>query len=407
MLKFKRNENLNKLHSSYLFRKIAEYKQELLEKTPDAELISIGIGNTTEPLPELFANSLAENAKALGTVSGYSGYGSETGNSKTKELISEKIYNSTILADEILISDGAKCDVSRLQMLLGQNLKIAVQDPSYPAYVDNAVIMGQTDKYNTELSQYGDIVYLECSAENNFFPDLEQAKDADVIYFCSPNNPTGIASSKEELTKLVNFANKNGNLIIFDAAYSSFIRDKDIPKSIFEIDGSKTCCIEINSFSKSAGYTGVRLGWSAISKELKYNSGESVLDDWNRIVSTTFNGASNIVQNSISSLLSDQGETEIKKLNDFYLENAKILKTTLQDLGFTTYGGDNSPYIWCHFEGKKSWQVFEEILNNTHIVTTPGVGFGPSGESYLRLSAFGSRDNINKATRRLSEYFNK
>ncbi|MFA6815699.1 MAG: LL-diaminopimelate aminotransferase, partial [Lentisphaeria bacterium] len=280
-------------------------------------------------------------------------------------------------------------------------VRIAVQDPSYPVYVDGSVIAGATGAYNAATSQFDDVVYMTCHPENNFFPDLSTMPQTDLIYFCSPNNPTGAVADREQLTSLVEFARQNGSIIIFDAAYSEYIRDPDLPRSIFEIEGAKDVAIEVNSFSKPIGFTGVRLGWSVVPKALKFEDGTLVHQDWSRVATTIFNGASNIVQSGGLAALDPTGLGEMKQTVAFYMENAAIIKAALDELKIVNYGGVNAPYIWAQFPGQKSWDVFAQILNKAFVVTTPGAGFGSAGESFIRFSAFGHRKDIVEAVQRL------
>lgn len=400
----KRNENLEKLAGGYLFPEINRRKKAFLEKNPEAKLISLGVGDTTEPITSKINAGLVDFAKGLETKEGYSGYGFEQGNIKLREKISEKIYLSTISSDEIFISDGAKCDIGRLQLLFGPNVTIAVQDPSYPAYVDTSVIVGQTGSFNPISNQYEGITYLKCTPENNFFPKLETRTD--LIYFCSPNNPTGAVATKEQCQELVSFAKKQKSIIIFDAAYALYIKDPALPKSIYEIPGAKEVAIEINSFSKIAGFTGVRLGWCVIPKELKYDDGKSVIDDWDRLISTFFNGASNIAMSGGVAALENEGLIEMRQTMDGYLENAKLIENTLKELKFETFGCI-TPYVWTKFPGRDSWDVFHEILEKAHIIVTPGSGFGPSGNEFIRFSAYGHKEDIEEACRRLKRVFSR
>ena len=282
-------------------------------------------------------------------------------------------------------------------------MSIAVQDPAYPVYVDGSVMIGATGEYNSDTEEFNDIEYMRCTAENDFFPDLSKAKRTDLIYICSPNNPTGAVATKEQLKELVNFAKKNNSIIIFDAAYSEFIKEKGLPRSIFEIEGARECAIEVSSLSKPAGFTGVRLGWTIVPKELKFDDGESVGKDWQRVMGTLFNGSSNIAQWGAIAALSETGLSEIKEKVSYYMENARIIKDGLEGLSIKTFGGVNSPYIWAAFPGKKSWDVFEEILTKAHVVTTPGAGFGKAGEGFVRFSAFGKTCDIKEAVKRLQE----
>jgi LL-diaminopimelate aminotransferase len=280
---------------------------------------------------------------------------------------------------------------------------VAVQDPAYPVYVDGSVITGATGLYDSDNEQFNDIVYMSCTPENNFFPHLDTLPRTDLIYFCSPNNPTGAVSSKAQLKELVDFARQNRSIIIFDAAYAAFVQDENLPKSIFEVEGSRDVAIEVNSFSKPIGFTGVRLGWTVVPQELTFENGSPVINDWRRVMGTLFNGASNIAQYGALAALDDEGRHEMQQTVGYYMENARLIKQALTELGITTYGGTNSPYVWAEYPGQNSWDVFEEILEKAHVVTTPGSGFGPSGESFIRFSAFGHREDIVEAVRRVKE----
>lgn len=391
----KRNPNLAKLKSGYLFPEINKRKQEFLAENSTAKLISFGIGDTTQPIPSSIANALSEAGKKLGTVEGYTGYGPEQGYANLREQIAKKIYRDLVKPSEIFISDGAKCDIGRLQMLFGPQISIAIQDPAYPVYVDGSIMQG--------IDQ---IIYMPCKPENHFFPDLENTPRTDLIYFCSPNNPTGAAATKEQLEKLVKFAKANKSIIIFDAAYANYIQDPKLPKSIFEIDGAAEVAIETSSFSKIAGFTGVRLGWTVVPDKLKYEDGSQVKNDWNRLISTLFNGASNIAQHGGLAVLEPNGLIEIEKLTHYYLKNAQHIKSTLESQGLTVYGGTNAPYLWVQFKGRKSWDVFQELMQSYHIVTTPGSGFGPSGEGFIRFTAFGDHKQVVLACERLKNLNN-
>lgn len=402
----KRNTGFKNLTAGYLFPEVARRRREYQEKNKDAKIISLSIGNTTEPLPKFIAKAMADYSMSLSTLEGYSGYGDEQGNSALRAKIAEVWYKGMATPDEVFISDGAKCDIARIQTLFGSKVKVAVQDPSYPVYVDGSVIIGAAGK-NTGKGYKG-VTYMPCVPENNFFPDLSKIKKNSLIYFCSPNNPTGACATKEDLKKLVDFANANGCIIIYDAAYREFIRDEKLPKTIFEIEGSRTCAIEINSFSKPAGFTGVRLGWSIVPNELKFSDGTSVNRDWNRVMTTLFNGASNVAQAGGLACLEPEGLKAMKDVIDYYLVNAKKIEETLKGenfrkIGVEIYSTGNSPYVWAKFPGKKSWDIFDTILDKCHIVTTPGSGFGPSGESFIRFSSFGHQDDVNEACGRLSK----
>lgn len=399
----RRNQNFAKLQSGYLFPEINRRKKEFMQKNPDAKLISLGIGDTTEPITKHIAKALCDTAKGLGTEKGYMGYGDEQGISALREKIASVVYGGKIAAEEVFISDGAKPDIGRLQLLFGTDAVVAVQDPAYPVYIDSTVIYGKTGKYNSDRKQFENIVYMPCTPENNFFPDLKKMPKADIIFFCSPNNPTGAVATKGQLQQLVSYARKNKSIIIFDAAYSIYISDKNIPKSIYEIEGAKEVAIEVSSFSKSVGFTGVRLGWSVVPNELKFDDGSLVRNDWNRISTTLFNGASNIAQYGGLASLGKEGLKEMNGLVSYYMENARIIKAALQDIGYEAYGGDNAPYIWAKIKGRGSWEAFEYLLEKANIVTTPGVGFGQCGEGFLRFSAFGHRENIKEAVKRLKK----
>ena len=403
----KRNTGFANLTAGYLFPEVARRRKEYQAKNPAAKIISLGIGNTTEPLTPHIAKAMSDYSLGLGTAAGYSGYGDEQGNTALREKIAQVFYPGMADASEVFISDGAKCDIARIQTLFGRDVPIAVQDPSYPVYVDGSVIIGAAGANNG--SGYAGVTYLPCNPENNFFPDLSKVKPNTLIYFCSPNNPTGAVSTKEELKKLVDFALANGCIIIFDAAYREFIRDPSLPKTIYEIPGAKKCAIEINSFSKPAGFTGVRCGWSVVPNELLFEDGTSVNRDWNRVMTTLFNGASNIAQAGALAAVSEEGLKEMKSVIDYYLDNARVIKKAVEGDNFKAAGVNvfwtgNSPYLWVQFPGKKSWDIFDRILNECQVVTTPGAGFGPAGESFIRISAFGHRADVEEACKRLAAW---
>ena len=401
-----RNPCITNIRAGYLFPEIARRRREFAAAHPDTgspegRIISLGVGNTTEPILPHIDAGLVEGARRLGTAEGYLGY-SDEGFLELRERIAAVFYPRCGFGpEEIFISDGAKCDIGRLQLLFGAAVPVAVQDPSYPVYVDGSVLVGAAGPWGGD--GYRGIRYLPCTEENGYFPDLSLLPEDGVFYFCSPNNPTGAAASREQLAALVETARKKGTIVIFDAAYAGYIRDPALPESIFEIDGAKSCAIEVNSFSKSAGFTGVRLGWTVVPKELEYAGGESVNADWNRVSGTIFNGASNIAQWGGLAALDDRGLKEIRELTDFYLGNAKLIRGALRQLGVSCAGGDNSPYIWARFPGRDSWDVFAEILEKCRVLTTPGAGFGPAGQSFIRFSAFGHRRDIEEACARLEK----
>lgn len=386
----KRNSNLERLKSNYLFPEIASRKERFLSQHPGISLISLGIGDTTEPVPESIKEALIKISSQLGTREGYLGYGPEQGMEKLRKKISSELYSGFVDPDEIFISDGAKCDISRLQLLFGNKVSIAIQDPTYPVYLEGSLIQG-VEK----------IVSMPCSPENDFFPKLNEIPKTDLIYFCSPNNPTGAAASRSQLEELVAFARSNRSIIIFDSAYASYIQSASIPRSIFEIDGAKEVAIEVSSFSKLAGFTGIRLGWTVVPKELKYEDGSLVRKDWLRLISTVFNGASNISQHGGVAVLDEKGLKEISAVTKFYLENARLIKEAMLKSGYEVYGGTNAPYLWVRFKGKKSWEIFQHFLESFHLVTTPGSGFGVEGEGFIRISAFGRREIVLEAIERI------
>lgn len=392
----KRNSHFIHLSAKYLFPEINRRKKLFLDSHPDVRLISLGIGDTTEPLPPYVCSKLSAAALALGTCEGYTGYGPEQGSEELRQKIASVLYTSKVDPRDVFISDGAKCDLGRLQLLFGPDVSIAIQDPSYPVYVDGSLIEGVRE-----------IVFMQCSPSNGFFPDLTSLPRTDLIYFCSPNNPTGHAATRQQLTDLVSFAKRNKSIIIFDAAYANYILDPSLPKSIYEIEGADEVAIELGSFSKLAGFTGVRLGWSIVPEKLRYEDGSSVKADWNRLMSTLFNGASNIAQQGGCAVLDKEGREEISALTSFYMENTRIIREALRSQGNTIYGGTNAPYLWVHFPGRNSWDVFQEFLERYHIVTTPGSGFGPAGEGFIRLTAFGHRANVVEAMDRLNSLHQK
>jgi LL-diaminopimelate aminotransferase len=401
----RRNSGFANLKAGYLFPEVSRRSREYAVSHPDAKIISLSIGNTTEPLTSHISKAMSDYALALATPEGYSGYGDEQGLTALRQKIAETFYAGMAEADEVFVSDGAKCDIARIQTLFGCRTPVAVQDPAYPVYVDGSVLIGAAGAYKN--GRYKGLTYLPCTPENGFLPDFSKIKKNSLIYFCSPNNPTGYTSTKEELQQLVDFAKGHGCIIIFDAAYAQFIRTPGLPKTIFEISGARDCAVEINSFSKPAGFTGVRLGWSVIPKTLKFADGSLVIKDWSRVMTTLFNGASNIAQHGGLAALDSDGLVEMKKIIDYYLENVKTIHNALdgdnfKKAGVQIYSTGNSPYLWVRFPGYKSWSIFDKILDECRIVTTPGSGFGATGESFLRFSSFGHHESVNEACVRLS-----
>ncbi len=403
-----RNPRLANLASGYLFPEIAKRRAAYAKAHPDASIISLGIGNTTEPLTPHVVRGLADSVSKLGTKEGYSGYGDETGLTALRAKIASVLYGDLVSADEVFVSDGAKCDIGRIQYLFGPDVTVAVQDPAYPVYVDGSVMIGAAGKALASGSGYEGIVYMPCTADNGFFPDLSAIPANSLVYFCSPNNPTGAVATKAELKGLVDRARAIGSVVVFDSAYSAFIRDPELPRSIYEIEGARECAIEVSSFSKPIGFTGVRCGWTIVPRELKFADGTPVMADWARLVTTIFNGASNIAQAGALASLDAEGLAETRELTDYYLRNAGVIRETLSGPNFRAagvepFGGDNAPYVWARFPGRKSWEMFDRILDECRVVTTPGAGFGPAGESFLRFSSFGHHEQVVEACSRLSK----
>ena len=393
------NENYDKLASSYLFPEIARRTKNFSEKNSGVKILRLGIGNTTEPLTPTVIKGLKSGVEKLADVKTYTGYGDEQGDLRLRKAICE-LYarlGVSLEHDEVFVSDGAKPDSANIQSIFNTASVIAVQDPAYPVYVDSNVIGGHTGKANGVV--YEKIVYMPCNEENGFFPQVPKEK-VDLIYLCSPNNPTGAVATKEQLKSFVDYATKNKAIIIFDSAYSSYISDKSLPKSIYEISGAKDCAIEINSFSKSAGFTGVRLGWCIVPKNLIAEDAPfgKINSLWNRRQTTMFNGASNIAQEGGLAALTEEGLQENQGIIEYYMENARIIHSALSEMSLKVYGGINAPYLWVKTPNNmKSWEFFDKMLSEAHVVITPGSGFGPSGEGYFRVSAFGHRENIVEA----------
>ncbi len=401
------NENYLKLKAGYLFPEISKRVKIYTQKNLGDEIIKLGIGDVTEPLPQACRDAMHKALNEMGTSDGFKGYGPEQGYLWLREKISSNDFGSRgchISPDEIFVSDGSKCDSSNILDILGANNSIAVTDPVYPVYVDSNVMTGRTGEA-LQNGTYQGLTYLSINEKNNFLPELPKTK-VDIVYLCFPNNPTGATITKEELKKWVDYALQNKSLILFDSAYEAFIQNKDIPHSIYEIEGAKECAIEFRSFSKNAGFTGVRCAYTVVPKNLSGLSSKGEKLDlwslWNRRQSTKFNGVSYIVQRGAEAVYSSQGKKEVMKLIDFYMENAKMMKDKLQIAGFKVYGGDNAPYIWIKVPDKMtSWDFFDFLLEKAKVVGTPGSGFGLSGEGYFRLSAFNSRSNVLDAMERI------
>lgn len=400
------NENYLKLKASYLFSDIAKRVAAYQEENPDKPIIKLGIGDVTEPLPQACLKAFHEGIDEQGTRERFHGYGPEQGYPFIREAIAKNDFQARgadIAADEIFLSDGAKCDSGNIQEIFGDDIKIAVPDPVYPVYVDTNVMAGRTDG-NVD-GRYEGFVYLDSTPENGYVPSIPE-EEVDLIYLCFPNNPTGATATREQLAAWVKYAKECGAIILFDAAYVAFIRDDSIPQSIYEIEGAREVAIEFRSFSKTAGFTGTRCAYTVVPKSLKAqdSSGKehSVHALWNRRHCTKFNGVSYPVQKAAAAIYTAEGKAEVRALTDFYLENAKIIRRAVADLGYSCVGGDNSPYIWIQ-TGRSSWEFFDLLLNEAGVVCTPGAGFGKCGEGHIRISAFNSRENVEKAMSRIKE----
>lgn len=402
---FKVNDNFQKLPGSYLFstigKKVAAYQQA----NPDKEIIKLGIGDVTQPLAPAIIEALHKAVDEMGNAETFRGYPPEGGYDFLRNIIASTDYKARgcdISADEIFVSDGAKSDSANIQELFSLDSRIAVTDPVYPVYVDSNVMAGRTGEYDAKTERWSNVIYMPSTADNGFVPELPK-EVPDMIYLCLPNNPTGTTLTKDQLQVWVDYANKNGSVIIFDAAYEAYISEADVPHSIYECKGAKTCAIELRSFSKNAGFTGVRLGFTVVPKELK--CGEVSLHAmWARRHGTKFNGAPYIVQRAGEAVYSEAGKAQLKDQVAYYMNNAKTIKEGLKEAGYTVYGGVNAPYIWLKTpDTMNSWEFFDYLLENANVVGTPGSGFGPSGEGYFRLTAFGNYENTVKALERIKK----
>ncbi|WP_042159851.1 LL-diaminopimelate aminotransferase [Paenibacillus gorillae] len=402
------NHNYLELQGSYLFSEIAKRRNKFIQENPNAEIISLGIGDVTRGLPDAVTKAMHAAVDELASPGSFRGYGPEQGYDFLINAIIENDYKARgidIQTNEVFVSDGSKCDVGNIQEIFSENSIVAVQDPVYPVYVDTNVMAGRSGKFNKETNRYENIVYLECTAENNFTPSLPDRK-VDLIYLCYPNNPTGMTLSKEELKKWVDYAKANNCIILYDSAYEAFIQEDDVPHSIYEIEGAREVAIEFRSFSKTAGFTGVRCAYTVVPRDLKgldANGGEVLINDlWNRRHTTKFNGVSYVTQRGAAAIYSPEGKEQIASLVDFYMTNARIIREGLASIGLEVFGGVNAPYIWLKTpNGLDSWAFFDKLLSEANIVGTPGVGFGQSGQGYFRLTAFGSRENTEKAVERI------
>ena len=396
------NENFLKLPGSYLFAEIARRTAAYQAANPDKNLIKMGIGDVTRPLAPSVIRAMHKAVDEMADAATFQGYGPYEGFDFLREAIAANDYaplGVPMSKEEIYVSDGAKSDCGNIVDIFGQDNVVAVCDPVYPVYVDSNAMAGRAGEYDGE--KWTNIVYMPCTMENNFVPALPE-RVPDLIYLCFPNNPTGTTATKQQLQQWVDYANEHGSVILFDAAYEAFIREPDIPHSIFEIPGARTCAIEFRSYSKTAGFTGTRCAYTVIPKELKVD-GVSVGELWLRRQSTKYNGCSYIIQRGAEAIYTEEGKRETRETIDYYLNNAKIIREGLSAAGLTVFGGVNSPYVWAKTpEGLDSWAFFDRLLEQGNVVTTPGAGFGPSGEGFIRLTGFSTPENTKEAIRRIA-----
>lgn len=403
------NENYLLLQNSYLFVEVNRRAEKYMEENPDKDVIKMGIGDVTKPLTPTVIKAFKDAVDEMADGETFMGYGPEQGYDFLAEAIIKNDFNRwgvDLDLDEVFISDGAKCDTGNIQEIFDLDNVIAVTDPVYPVYVDTNVMAGRSGLIKDD-GMYANIVYLPCTEENDFVPALPE-EDVDLIYLCFPNNPTGTTLTKDQLTKFVEYAKENDALILFDAAYEVFITEDDVPHTIYEIEGAKEVAIEFRSFSKTAGFTGTRCAYTVVPKEIKIKTStgdeQSVNALWNRRQTTKFNGVSYPVQKAAEAVYSEEGQKEIMENIEYYLENARIIRESLSDIGLNVYGGVNSPYIWVKTPNDmESWDFFDLLLEEANIVGTPGSGFGPSGEGYLRLTAFNTLENTKEAMSRISK----
>ena len=401
------NENYLKLKASYLFSDIAKRIRAFTEAHPDARIIRLGIGDVTQPLPPAVIKAMHEAVDEMGKAESFRGYGPDYGYDFLISLIAKHDYGArgvSVSPDEIVVSDGSKSDSGNIQEIFAADATIALTDPVYPVYMDSNVMAGRTGAAD-ERGRYAGVTYLPCTAENNFEAQVPD-RPVDMVYLCYPNNPTGSVLTKAGLKTWVDWARANGAVILYDAAYEAYIRDPAIPHSIYEVEGARECAIEFRSFSKSAGFTGTRCAFTVVPKEVmgRTASGQRVPLNglWMRRQSTKFNAVPYVIQKGAAAVYSEEGQAQVKALVDFYMENARIIRSGLQAAGLTVYGGQNAPYIWLKTPaGLSSWEFFDKLLNEAHVVGTPGSGFGPSGEGYFRLTAFGSRAQTEEAISRI------
>ncbi|GLB28855.1 LL-diaminopimelate aminotransferase [Lacrimispora amygdalina] len=399
------NENYLKLPGSYLFSTIAKKVNAYIEANPGKKVIRLGIGDVTQPIAPAIIEELHGAVNEMGAAETFHGYAPDLGYGFLRELIAGEDYiarGCQISADEIFVSDGAKSDCGNIQEIFDQNCKIAVCDPVYPVYVDSNVMAGRTGEYDEKTGKWSNVIYMPCTAENHFVPQLPE-ETPDLIYLCVPNNPTGTTLNRDQLKVWVDYANETGAVILYDAAYEAYIAQDDVPHTIYEIEGAKTCAIEFRSFSKNAGFTGVRLGFTVIPKSLE-RGGVMLHSLWARRHGTKFNGAPYIIQKAGTAVYSKEGKAQLKEQVAYYMRNAKVIYDGLKEAGCEVYGGVNAPYIWLKVpEGMTSWDFFDRLLEEASVVGTPGSGFGPSGEGYFRLTAFGTYENTVEAIERMKK----
>ena len=401
---FRVNENYLKLPGSYLFSTIAKKVNAYAEAHPEETIIRLGIGDVTQPLPPAVIEALHKAVDEMGNASTFHGYAPDLGYEFLRKAIAEKDFQARgcqISPDEIFVSDGAKSDSANIQEIFAADSRIAVCDPVYPVYVDSNVMAGRTGTYDAATETWSDVIYMPCTAENGFVPELPKERP-DLIYLCFPNNPTGETLTKAQLQEWVDYANREGCVIIFDAAYEAYISQEDIPHSIYECEGAQTCAIELRSFSKNAGFTGLRLAYTVVPKALKDQNGTSLNALWARRHGTKYNGAPYIVQRAGEAVYTPEGQAQVREMVGKYMKNASYILNGLKEAGYEVYGGVNSPYVWLRTPDQMtSWEFFDYLLENAHVVGTPGSGFGPSGEHYFRLTAFGTWENTVKAVDRI------
>mgnify|MGYP000261516747 FL=1 len=397
------NQNFLKLPGSYLFSEIARRLAAYTAEHPEAKMIRLGIGDVTRPLAPAVIEAMHKAVDEMGTFEGFHGYGPEQGYDFLREAIAKTDYAARgvdIKPNEIFVSDGAKSDCGNIGDIFGADNVVAVCDPVYPVYVDTNAMAGRAGDFQEELGKWSKLVYMPCVEENGFTPQIPQEK-VDMIYLCFPNNPTGTVATKEQLKAWVDYANENKAVILYDSAYEAFITQDDVPHTIYEIEGARTCAIEFRSFSKTAGFTGNRCAYTVVPMELE-RDGAKLNAMWNRRQCTKFNGVPYVIQRGAAAVYTEEGQRQIKETIAYYQENARVIREGLTEAGLTCFGGVNAPYIWLKTpDGMGSWEFFDKLLKEANVVTTPGAGFGPSGEGYIRLTAFGDADATKEAVARI------